>query len=52
VRACLPNLHLPLTSPCASFNQVSVAHNATKEDKVEALSKKKKEVEERLRQRS
>jgi hypothetical protein len=29
-----------------------VAHNATKEDKVEALSKKKKEVEERLRQRS
>jgi hypothetical protein len=52
VRAALPRLRLALTSPCTSFNQVSVAHNATKEDKVEALSKKKREVEERLRQRS
>jgi len=39
-------------SPDNPFNQVSIAHNATKEEKVEALNKKKKDVENRLRERS
>ncbi|TDL15866.1 DUF1014-domain-containing protein [Rickenella mellea] len=39
-------------SPENPFNQVLVSYDATKEDKLEALERKQKQVEERLRERS
>lgn len=36
---------------CASFNQTTVAFDASKEERVEALERRNREIEERLRER-